>query len=156
MLMESLVAAHRKRPIGMYVMYDTNWFLRTAVKLSRPFLPFKVCTADSFEEGLQSIRNGFSGVSRSHVLEPWEVNPSDEQEPDEIQSYADELIRFIGSIHWDREGIEVPRRDIDPSHPFSSVFDAISFIKGELDDHFQERRKAEERFLIFFRQQIIS
>jgi len=63
---------------------------------------------------------------------------------------VDEVIRFIGSIEWDREGIDIHHGEIDPSHPFSPVFDAIAYIKGELDDHFQERMKAEERFKILF------
>ena len=55
----------------------------------------------------------------------------------------DDLIQYIGSIHWDKEGVELAKI-IDASHPFTPVFDSISFIKGELDDLFRERDRIEQ------------
>ena len=42
-------------------------------------------------------------------------------------------MHFIGGIDWDKAGVG-DTVEIDPSHPFLPVFNAISLIKGDLDD----------------------
>ena len=63
--------------------------------------------------------------------------------PDQTQQYIDDLLHFIGKINWESDGLD-DSKEIDPSHPFNPVFDAMSLIKNDLDELFQERKRAEE------------
>ncbi len=53
-------------------------------------------------------------------------------------------MNFVGSIEWDKDGVR-KKIEIDPSHPFLPVFDAISLIKGDLDELLNSRRAAQEK-----------
>jgi len=55
---------------------------------------------------------------------------------------ADEMIDFIGSFTWDSP--ENRMKDIDPNHKLTSVFDAISLIKLDVNELLAESKKARE------------
>ncbi len=63
---------------------------------------------------------------------------------EKTQQYVDELLRYLGNINWETDGV-APAFEVDPSHPYRPVFDALSVIKSDLDDLLRERRRAEER-----------
>lgn len=61
------------------------------------------------------------------------------------RQHIDDLLRYLESMsHWD--GREDPIRDIDvdPSHPFLPIFDAITVIKSQLGVMLAERDRVEE------------
>ena len=77
---------------------------------------------------------------RSIAKEPVKTTPPSNQ----TQKYVDELLEYLGNVNWETEGLDkVP--SVDPSHPFRPVFDAITLIKGDLDDLYQERKMAMDR-----------
>ncbi|MBU0972381.1 MAG: PAS domain S-box protein [Proteobacteria bacterium] len=60
------------------------------------------------------------------------------------RAQAQEILNYIGSINWDKEGI--PVEDIPDSHPFKLVFDALTVLKTDMDQTFAERKKIEKKY----------
>jgi signal transduction histidine kinase len=90
----------------------------------------------------------FIAEERSKGLKPSPLPASRDatREPlasDQAQKYVDELLHFLGSIDWESDGFDC-RAEVDPAHPFMSVFDAIALLKNDLDDLLQERKRAQE------------
>jgi len=57
--------------------------------------------------------------------------------------YIDELLEFLAGIDWENE--RVPDNwEVEASHPFSKVFDAITVIMDELNQLLEERRLAQQ------------
>ena len=73
--------------------------------------------------------------------------PGDSPEPrparPDLQEYVDDLLMFISGINWESGGVRDYTVDIDPDHPFRPVYDALAFIKSDLDGLFEERNRAE-------------
>ena len=80
------------------------------------------------------------------IAESGKDRPNGDLQEDLTQKYIDEILQFIGRIHWKTEGIE-KIEDFDPKHPLAPVFDAILHIKGYLDQSHKERMQAEEELI---------
>jgi len=63
---------------------------------------------------------------------------------DSARTYANELVSYIGSINWHSNESGDNIREIDPSHPFSPAYDAISLIKMELNSLLHEKSSTEK------------
>ncbi len=138
--MDSLKMWHEDHPLQMYVLYGANWFIRTAARLAGPFMPFKVSVARDLAEARRIVaedRNRAAGAGPAKVHQMFADEPAPTPE---LSRYVEELLRYIGSINWEADGIDL---EVDPDHPFKSVFDALRLIKGELDELFSEREQAE-------------
>ena len=59
------------------------------------------------------------------------------------RQFSDELIRYIASIDWRASGITPPDKILDDGVSAAKVFDAISFVKSEMDVLLAERLRAE-------------
>lgn len=62
----------------------------------------------------------------------------------QFKTYVDDLLHFVGSINWEIDGLSDQIKNIDESHPFSPVFDAIELIKKDVDELFKERDRSEK------------
>ena len=80
------------------------------------------------------------------IAESGKDRPNGDLQEDLTQKYIDEILQFIGRIHWKTEGIE-KIQDFDPKHPLAPVFDAILHIKGYLDQSHKEHMQAEEELI---------
>ena len=58
--MQSLKKWHHRFPLSMYIMYGANTFMKTALHLARPLMPFKVRIAADLEHAGHIIRNDMS------------------------------------------------------------------------------------------------
>jgi signal transduction histidine kinase/ActR/RegA family two-component response regulator len=134
--MESLREWHAAWPFKLYIFYGVNSFVATATNLARPFMPFKVRVVKNLDAALKLIAQVSAGSLPAAKLK------LERAEPEELQRYVDELLAYIGGIDWEADGLG-SAREPTPSHPFNQVFEAIKLIKGELDDLFHERRRAE-------------
>jgi len=143
LLMTSLQDTYREKPFDYYLFYGANWFTRTAMNLAKPFLPFKGGAVKDFESALRIIREGKKQISLNPFFSNQKNELNDDQHAGKVKQYVNDLIHYIGSIHWDKEGVELTEM-IDALHPFTPVFDSIAFIKGELDDLFRERDRIEQ------------
>jgi PAS domain S-box-containing protein len=57
--------------------------------------------------------------------------------------YSDELIKFIASIDWKKPGMPQAENSLSDDGSSKKVFDAISFVKSEIDTLMEERDAAE-------------
>jgi len=133
----------KQHPFEMFIFYGANRILSAAINLASPFAPFKVRMTKDLDSALKLIEKAKSKtkISSFPVTDKTETNSS--VESNQIQSYADELLHYLGGIDWGGDGLDNVR-EVEPSHPFSSVFDAINLVKVEIDELFQERIRSEK------------
>ncbi len=147
----SLKNLHHRYPIRMYTLYGANTFMRTAARITGSFLPFRLALADDLSHAFELIHEDrgkdSAAVHMKHIPE---------RVPDSINHHVEELLTYIGGIDWEKEGIE-SSPEIEADHPFLILFQAIKYIKDELDDLFQERgqqeaelKKSEEKYRELF------
>ena len=121
----------KRFPFRAYIMYGANAFMRTALRLANPFMPFRIMLAKDIEHAFMLIQE--------------DKHPKHKEKAtlasDPIEKYQEELLTFIGGIDWEQEGFNVPFDAGDQSHPFLHVFQAIALIKNEVDDLFRSRRE---------------
>lgn len=172
--MDRMKRWYKKNRFSLLIFYGANRYLKSGIQISRVAVPWRTRLVKDLDEALKLIdsdeqsgaweaslgereriakdlhsalemidskkrkesRRPLSSINGHHV--------PDTLPAETLNRYVDQLIRYIGNIHWDEGGL-APEKGIDSSHPFSPVFDAIAFIKGELDEHFQERKKVETR-----------
>jgi len=134
---------YNDHPFRMYIFYGASRFLRAAINIASPFAPFPIRMVKDLDSALR-----FIAEERAKGLKPSPLPASRDAtiEPlasDQTRQHVDELLHFLGGINWETDGSD-HSREIEPSHPFSPVFDAISLVKNDLDDLFQERKEAEK------------
>ncbi|MCP4695046.1 MAG: PAS domain S-box protein [Desulfobacterales bacterium] len=141
--MNALEKWRESRPFHMYVVYGANMFVKTAMNLARPLMSFTIRTAEDLDDALAMIRE-HEKKRGGRATPPGEKDAAAEAPaPGRIQEFIDDLMRYIGSINWEKDGIDLKKR-VDASHPFNPVFESIALIKAELDEHFRERERAEK------------
>lgn len=137
--MKSLKKWHQRFPLNMYVVYGANTFMKTALHLARPLMPFKVKIAKDIEHAFQLIHD-----DRPQNAHEKNVMHESEKPAVVVSDDIEKLMAFIGSINWEREGIE-DRFQMDEDHPLYYLYQSIKLIKEELDDLFRERKHFEEQ-----------
>lgn len=138
--MDSLKKWNQRYPIQMYILYGANRFLKAAAHLAQPFFPFKIRIANNLQDALEIIAMDRKRRELRPSHSELENRPLVEVQ---IHQYVEELLGYLGSIDWERNGLKIPRHPKD-THPFFPVFESIALIKGELDKLIQERNAAEE------------
>ena len=141
--MDSLKKWHKAKPCRMYILYGANKFMRTAANLARPFTPFKIKAAKDLQSALNLVSEDRAKCNSNGSDQASQAVAYSQVGEDHYKRYQDEILHYIGTINWDKKGFSGGTQ-IDKSHPFSEVFDAIALIKGELDDLFREREQSEE------------
>ena len=138
---DALLELYKKHPFRMIIFYGASRLLRGGINLARPFIPFKVRIVRDLDSALKLINEEESESTRP--VPKAKVSGSESLSSEQTRKYVDELLHYLGSIDWETDGFGV-RDEVDVSHPFSPVFDAIELIKGELDELLRERKQAEE------------
>ena len=138
----AMLDLHKKSPFNMFVFYGVNRFLRGGISLARPLVPFKVRMVKDLESALNLIED-----ERSKNIPPATLSTDTDPAmtsltPYQTQQYADELLKYIGEINWEVDGV-IEEKKRDRSHPLSSVFDVIDLLKWELDDRWAEQKRIE-------------
>jgi len=134
---------YKDHPFRMYIFYGANRFLRAAINIASSLAPFPVRMVKDLDSALRFIAEEKSKGLRPSPLPTARDATRESLASDQTQKYVDELLHFLGGINWETDGFDYSR-EVDPSHPFMPVFDTISLVKNDLDDLFQERKKAEE------------
>jgi len=62
------------------------------------------------------------------------------------QQYSDTLLRYVESIDWHREGIDAPQIPDSADKSVKKVFNAVNYIKSDIDNLLKERDAAEQEF----------
>ena len=139
MFIDATKDLNRKVPCKLSVIFGMNKFMRTIIGFSKQFVPVPIATARNFEEAMaviereRKVRSGSRVIKNRKRLKEGVAN-------EKIENYPHELLEYMGTINWDREG--TVWEEISDSHPFKAVFDAISIIKEDVDDLFRQRERA--------------
>lgn len=137
--MQSLKSWHKRFPLRMYIIYGANTFIKTALHLGRPLMPFRVKIAKDIDHAFQLIRNDRSeNFSKKHEIQ------ESEKLAEITHEDIEKLIAIIASINWEQEGIE-NIFDLGEDHPIYFLYQSIRLIKEELDNVFKERNRLAAR-----------
>ncbi len=138
----------KDRTIG-YIGYNAPFVVRLAINVGKKLhkAPFPMLIVNDYETAIRGAVNALGRFADGEKGVVPQVSAGGDLSlqltPEQTQQHIDELLQFIGSINWETDGI-YQSVEIDPSHPFASVFDAISLIKHDLDNLFHERKQADE------------
>jgi PAS domain S-box-containing protein len=137
-------ALQLEHSIRVLVFYGANALLRGALAIWRPLLPLPILTARNFESALEVVRSDGAEPRRwarsPGYLPRLRRRPPESSREDRI----DELLRFLGTIDWEQDGVADDRDTAPADDPLGPVYDAITLLKSELDQQLRDRRSAEE------------
>ncbi len=139
----ALTQWYREHPFKLIIFYNTNWVMHAIIRIIQTTVPYPVRILDGFHAVMEWIAADRLGLAHK---EPANRSP-DSKAPDQNQQYADELIRILAGINWDSQAPEAILRQVDPSHPFYAVVEAISLIKLDIDQLLRQRAIFEKALL---------
>src|SRR3989339_818419 len=124
-----------------------RWMYNIGTKLKQPGIPMKAF--DTYEEAI-SASMALLGKA------PIKIRPISFLKQmfhrfrpgSRLAPYSDEILRYMGSINWDESDTQF--EDIPESHPFKAVFDALTVIKTDMEQTFNERRKIQKIYKALF------
>ncbi len=144
-----MVEWYKRYPFQMFIFYGMETLLRGMINLVVPFVPFQVRLVKDLKSAFELIAKEESEHSKPLELYPAAANTIPNSQDNRIQQYGNELIKslggfdfkFLSSVDWETRNMENEELPIDPDHPLASVFEAISIIKKDFTDLFQERQQ---------------
>ncbi|UCF90111.1 MAG: hypothetical protein JSW39_17660 [Desulfobacterales bacterium] len=129
----AILEFYAKYPFKLLVFYGANSLFRSAINLSRPFIPFPVRLAKDLAQALEiTTKEGFENQNKSHRATLADASPKSPA-ADPIEQYVKDLLLFLDGINWDHQGLG-DKKVNTASHPFRPVFEALELIKWEFDD----------------------
>lgn len=130
----------RYGPPKVFIMIIGNQVINIAMKMAQKKMGLPMYFVKDLDEALSLVRQLEDPSGR--VL-PSPLAGSQNNEPgNPFEKYEDEIMDFIGSLAWNTQGTKL--KDVADSHPFKSVFDAISLVKLDVDELLLESKKARE------------
>ncbi|MDJ0780822.1 MAG: PAS domain S-box protein [Desulfosarcinaceae bacterium] len=140
--LKRLITFWKASPFNRLIIYGANRFLRAAAMMGIRFVPFDVKLESTYVDAIERVR--LDRIARLHPKAAAPARRSDRRLTAQgtVDDYVDDLMYFVGGIEWGRSGVR-QAFEIDPKHPFLPVFDAISMIKGDLDEVLNSRQATE-------------
>jgi PAS domain S-box-containing protein len=121
-----------KHGVSTMVAYGTRPLVRAAANLARPVAPFRIRVVRSREAAMAVARQlTASSLPPIHRR----THPDDAVE---------DLLRYLGSIDWEAEGVPERDPDLGSDHAFATILDAIELVKIDVDQIFSQRHLTEE------------
>jgi PAS domain S-box-containing protein len=109
------------------------------LKLTQKKLGVPMAFVKNLDEALSTIQQWEpSSIRAVGKPAPWGKK---EKPGDPFKKYAEELMDFIASFTWDKPDNRL--KEMDDSHPFKDVFDAIALVKMDIDALLKERTNAQ-------------
>ena len=131
-------------PFQQLLVYGANRFIRAATMMGTRFVPFQIRMANDYRTAIDMLsqpQQTKTGASGNEIVKAGDRRISAQGI---TQKYVDDLMHFVAGIEWDRTGMR-GGVEIDPTHPFLPVFDAIALIKDDLDELLSLRQTTERR-----------
>ena len=124
-----------------------RWMYNIGTKLKQPGIPMKAF--DTYEEAINASMELLGKA-------PIKIQPISFLKQlfhrfrpgSRLAPYSDEILRYMGSINWDESDTQF--EDIPDSHPFKAVFDALTVIKTDMEQTFNERQKIQKIYKALF------
>ncbi|HLP57277.1 MAG TPA: ATP-binding protein [Candidatus Deferrimicrobium sp.] len=127
-------------PPKKFIIIGGSGIVNTTLELIKRKIGANMLFAADIDQALNWIKNWHSAaISGTPDSFPLPGDHPNREGP--YQKYVEEIIDFIASFAWDIPVGKV--KDIDESHPFKSVFDAITLIKLDIDSLLRERTFAQ-------------
>ena len=141
---EGMKRIYGLHPFRTCMFYGLNRLVAASVRILKPFTPFPVEVARSFELGLAQLRSSATpnAASGPPFFSHRENRGGASTGGSVIDRYAEELVYFLGCLNEDPQGFD--RFNVSEGHPFLPVFDAIRLIKSDMDEIMAHRLAAEE------------
>ena len=141
---ESFLEFYQEYPFKVLFYLENTKFVRTGVKLVAHQMPFPVRPVRSLDEALRLIERDRDGASKIRIFsEPTHGNTG---LLNMLARYKDDILEFLGDIDWEKVGMPRPS-PVETAHPLSDIFDAVRFIKRELDTLVEEKNRKEKDLL---------
>jgi PAS domain S-box-containing protein len=131
-----------RRSLSLFALYGANPRLKGAIAISRPFLPFPLTLTRDLASALLLVPDDARRKRQPQAARE-EGGPS----PPTLRAteqHIDDVLRFLGTINWERDGVDWWENEVSRDHPLAPLFDAITLLKTDVDHLLRERRKAEE------------
>ncbi|MFP4037353.1 MAG: PAS domain S-box protein [Desulfobacteraceae bacterium] len=135
LFMEKSAAMQGVFPARMGIFYGGGLALRAAIRLARPFLPYKAALAEDLPEALDLIAEAKKEDENADSGKALDSYPADLAGADDTLVSVEEVLRFLGAVDWESNGLALTSDEEikDPSHPLNPLFESISLLKGDLD-----------------------
>lgn len=138
LLNEKIEQGHLKGHFVYNVPKHIKWMYNIGARLKRPSIP------------MEAVDNYAMAIQKTLKLQPGKLQPSSFFQgvlnklwfKGRSKSHAQKILEYIGAINWDEKGI--PIESIPESHPYKVVFDALTVLKTDIDQAFNEREKLEK------------
>ncbi len=131
-----------KTPCRLSVAFGMNAFMANVLGFGRRFVSIPVATAHNLADALAIIEK-----DKISCVNTTPESNSGKGIEKQLEPYCNELLQVMGRINWDRKGVAWDQIvDVDDTHPFKPVIDALAIIKEDVDDLFRERKQSEERY----------
>ena len=131
-------------PIQLMVFCGANVLLRGVIAIWRPLLPFPIVTAKDADSALQIVHDRASRRHRlGNIFKRSRRSSSVATVPEPSDPHLDQLLRFLGNIDWEQDGVADEISLLPRDAPLAPVYDAVTLLKAELDQQLLERRNAE-------------
>ncbi|MCF6248065.1 MAG: response regulator [Desulfobacula sp.] len=140
---QKLKEINKLYPSSLSVVYGMNRFMTLMLKITKPFVPFEIIAVKTLDQALEVIRKD-DFFLKNKALES-ENRSYDTKFNLQIETYKDQLLKYMGSVEWDQKGIRDEK--IETSHPFKEIFDAVSIIKNDLDTMFDEKKALQNKLI---------
>ena len=120
----------RDKSLKMYIAFGANRFIKTAIFLARPLMPFRIKIARDLNHAFEIIH---MDKQSEHDHQTDDICPALP-----TQENIDNLIAFMGSLNWTDAGID-SKFEVPADHPFYYLYQSLKLIKEEVDDLFIDR-----------------
>ncbi|MBI9082666.1 MAG: PAS domain S-box protein [Desulfobacterales bacterium] len=141
---EGIKQIYALHPFKTCMFYGLSRLMAASVRIIKPFTPFPVEIARSFELGMDRLSDTVSSEWAPETRP--DASMASKNPPrtggSVIDRYAEELVYFLGCLNEDPQAFD--SFNIAEGHPFLPVFDAIRLIKSDMDEIMAHRLAAEE------------
>ena len=132
-----MIQLHREHPFKMAVLYSPDRLMRALITLGRTMAPFRVEAATDLGSALRLVeqdrRRGDAAVSGAVAAAGGSSSV-----------YLADLLRFMSSIDWEREGLGADVPQVPDDHPLQHAFEAIEVLKMDVDQLLRQRQLGAE------------
>ena len=132
-----------KNPWSVLAFYGANPRLKGALAIARPFLPFPLTLTRDLGSALALVPDS-RPPEPPRAAQPAVGEERPRRSISATERHIDDVLRFLGNINWEKDGVEWWEDEVPRDHPLAPLFDAITLLKTDVDHLLRERRNAEE------------
>ncbi|MBU1195623.1 MAG: response regulator [Proteobacteria bacterium] len=149
-VMDSLLKKAEKNLLMGHFIYNVprhiKWMYNIGTRFNRPQIPMRAY--DTYAGAYKASRNITGDTPGKWSLASLAGRIKRFFTRNDLETYSNEILKYIGAINWDKEEHLFANRD--DSHPFIAVFDSLRILKTDLDENQKEREEIEKVYKKLF------